>query len=654
MWNEIRYIAAEYPWLYAAWGAVLLYWIGALGLLLYRLKRSRGAPPLREWPRRLTATLQEVLIQRSIWRSWRAGLMHLGLSVGGVLILIAFVWTHLVAPRGEEWQGTGTAHLLNDVGTVMVLAGLLLAAWRRYVRREVPASAADTALWALLLGTVLVSLVSNGLVVAIADPTWRRDALVSDAVGRLLACFSETTLRMVYGATWSVLHAAVLGIAVLLPLGKWRHALLAPVSHLTRTLTPLGRWSPLDVDGDGPYGAVHAQDLTAKQALDVQACTRCGRCTDVCPAMEAGRRLDPLRILQTLESTHNGSVLAEAVGEEALWDCTTCMACTEVCPVGISPLAHIVDMRRERVLEAAAFPSSLQTLFRGLERRGNPWNLSPDAMALGSEDLGLRVLGEGESCDVLLWVGCMGRFDPAVARTTRHLADILRSAGVDVAMLGSAEGCCGDAARRAGNEYLWRELARKTLNTLNKRSFRVIVSVCPHCVNTLANEYGDLGGQVKAVHATTYLADLLRENRLAFADRMAPEDGCMLTYHDPCYLGRGNGDYNSARELLAALPGVTLVELERHGRDARCCGGGGGHMWMDEPDKPDLTAPRVQEIEAAGAATCATACPYCTRMLGDGMAQRGSNVQIVDVVDLVAEALESAASIEVIHTEKGA
>jgi len=647
MGSEIRYIVTQYPWLCATWGAVVIYWLCAFVLLLRRLKRSRPAVHAEGWIGRLPATILEVVIQRSIWRSWRAGLMHLSLFMGATLILIAFVLTHFVTPRGQVWQDSGPAHLLNDIGTLMVLLGLALAAWRRHVRRETPSSATDLALWALLLVAALTSLASTGLIVAIVEPSWRRVAFLSNAIGRALSGIPQPTLRMIYGFAWSVLHADLLGLAILAPLSKWRHILLAPLSHLTRQTMPLARWAPLDLDGDGPYGAVHAQDLTGKQSLDILACTRCGRCSEACPAVEAGRSLDPLAMIEALAQAPGERVLSEQVGTDAVWDCTTCMACTEVCPVGISPLSVIVDLRRERVLEAASFPASLQGMFRGLERRGNPWNLPPQPTALDQEGLGLRVLREGESCDVLLWIGCMGRYDHHAAKTVQRFADILRLVGVDVATLGDAQICCGDPARRAGNEYLWRQLARKTLNTLNKRSFGSIVGLCPHCINTLANEYGDLGAHLNAIHATTFLALLLKENRLprlASDQSFAPQT---VTYHDPCYLGRGNEEYEAARTLLAALPGVALQELARHGREARCCGAGGAQMWIDDAGKPELGQASAIEIESAldsaGVSMCVTACPYCTRMLADQLARHGAKTEIVDLVDLVADRLEATA-----------
>jgi Fe-S oxidoreductase len=297
----------------------------------------------------------------------------------------------------------------------------------------------------------------------------------------------------------------------------------------------------------------------------------------------------------------------------------------------------VVDLRRERILDAADVPATLSRLLRGLEQQGNPWGLARAERARWVASLGLPTLAEGESCEVLLWLGCMGSYDERARQTVLALVRLLRSAGVSVATLGAEEGCCGDPARRSGNEYLWHKLAEQNVATLGTRRFTRLVSLCPHCVNTLRNEYVELGLALPAVHATVYLDELLVAGRLRL--EAPPQEPLRLTYHDPCYLGRGNGFYAAPRRLLAALPHAQLVELRQHGRAALCCGGGGGQMWLGDEGLAHLEIPRAQEVLRSGSAVCATACPYCTAMLTNGLAEAQPPVAVRDVVELLADCL---------------
>jgi len=285
------------------------------------------------------------------------------------------------------------------------------------------------------------------------------------------------------------------------------------------------------------------------------------------------------------------------------------MACDAVCPLGISIRDLVVDLRRERVLDAGALPSGARGVMDGLARQGNPWGL-PAERALLPADLGQRTLEPGESCDILLWLGCMDRFDPTAQQAARALVELLHRAERDVATLAQPT-CCGDPARRLGNEYLWREQAETVIESLAAVRYQRLVTLCPHCLNALGREYADLGAEIHACHALALLDELLTAGQLTFG----PADG-PVSYHDPCYLGRGLGDYQSARRLIGAVPGVDLFELPESGPDALCCGAGGGQMWLEESG-PSLATPRAHQIDAASAGTCLTACPYCRTMLGD-------------------------------------
>ena len=637
LWAELRYGIDTYPLLYALWGIVALSWLYALARLMGYLAKRRPVRRADQALQRLGRMLVDSIGQLPIWRVRLAGLMHLGLFGGSALLLVAFVASHFLWPRGQPWQKATWVHTVNDLGMVLVLLGLIIAAWRRQVRRQLPAGGTEIALWGLLMAGNLLALLSYALLVATAQPEWRAQAWVSNALAGLLMPLGKGTLRAMYGWSWALLHGLVWAGALLTPWVKWRHILLTPLSLFSRRRAPLGRMDALSLEGEGPYGAQCPQDLTWKEAVDLVSCTRCGRCTRACPAHMAGRTLDPLALMEAVQPAGGKRPLAEQVGVGVLWDCTTCMACEDVCPVGISPLSLVMDLRRERVLDAARFPSPLQNVLRGLEQQGNSWNLPRLEREHWISSLGLPILAEGESCEVLLWLGCMGRYDQRARKTVGALVRLLRGAQVAVATLGRDEDCCGDPARRTGNEYLWRKLAERNGESLRARRFERLVSLCPHCINTMANEYGDLGLSLPAVHATTYLEELLDAGRLPL--RSAPAQTLRLTYHDPCYLGRGNGIYSPARKLISALPGVQLAELGQHGREALCCGGGGGQMWLGSEGQPHLEAARVQEVLRSGSAVCATACPYCATMLSDGLANLQADIAVCDVVELLADHL---------------
>lgn len=639
MLAELRYSIATYPILYGLWAAVLLAWlsIGLRGLGI--LRRAPRTGPRRYASRRLWRALGDSLVQRPIWRLRAAGAMHTALFWGSLLVVASSVGTHLVVPRGEPWRHSHAWHALGDGGLGLVIVGLVLAVWRRSARHQLPSALEDVLLWAWAALLVATTLFSNALLIDVANPPWARSAILSGAVARLLAWVPPTVQRTLYGWSWSLLHALLVGAALILPFSKWRHLVLAPMSLLARREMPLAVLEAVDLETDQAIGLATRRDLKADELVQMYACTRCGRCTRSCPANTAGGALDPMQLLEQLRGSmgdgHHPQGAATHLGDKALWECTTCMACDDACPVGISPMRLLVNIRRERVLEAASFPAPLRSLFDNLERHGNPWGLPNGERAAMAEAMGLPVLAPGGETDVLLWLGCMAAHDARGKQAVKALARLLEAGGVRAATLGKEEACCGDPLRRAGSEYLWRERAQANLRVLGARRFGQLVSLCPHCVNALGNEYAELGGPIAATHATQFVSSLLRSGRLALATPSG--EPRRVTFHDPCYLGRGAGQYQAARELLAAIPGVQFVEMPRHGRDALCCGGGGGRMWLDSPQEERLSAQRADEA-ARTAPVCTTACPFCATMLASDPRAIAAGLQVSDVVQLLAAA----------------
>lgn len=403
-------------------------------------------------------------------------------------------------------------------------------------------------------------------------------------------------------------------------------------------------------------GMNRIEQLTWKQGLDLYTCTECGRCYDICPTYVTGKPLtlkwvnDDLRhhleeesdtILRTGASSGSKQLVGDVIKPETLWACTTCRACEEVCPVSIEHVPRIIAMRQAQTLMHEAQPEEINATFKGLERNGNPWGLGYDKRADWAQGLDIPILTTppDEPVEVLMWVGCMGSFDKRNQKIARATATLLKQAGVRFAILGSAEKCTGDLARRAGNEMLYQMLARENVETLNGVGVKKIVTNCPHCLNSLKNEYPQLDGTYEVYHHTQFIAQLAKEGRL----RLDPAILGKVTFHDPCYLGRYNNEYDAPRTLLGQVLHEPPVEMRRSRNESFCCGAGGARMWMEEKIGTRVNEERVRQALETGASTIATGCPFCMTMIDDGVRAKGldEKVQVLDVAELVLKAVES-------------
>nr|NIR40166.1 (Fe-S)-binding protein [Actinomycetota bacterium]NIY13023.1 4Fe-4S dicluster domain-containing protein [Gemmatimonadota bacterium]NIS35002.1 (Fe-S)-binding protein [Actinomycetota bacterium]NIT99112.1 (Fe-S)-binding protein [Actinomycetota bacterium]NIU22721.1 (Fe-S)-binding protein [Actinomycetota bacterium] len=446
-----------------------------------------------------------------------------------------------------------------------------------------------------------------------------------------------------------------------------RHIATSPANlFLSEKDRPKGAMRPvpnlMEAEDIEVIGASVVAEFTWKQLFDTDACTICGRCTSVCPANITGKPLDPREIVlktgevmaatgvppvSTPVSLADGVVIEservlDRVRPEELWSCTTCRACDEACPVDIEILDKILEMRRYLSLMESNFPSELGKAYVSMENQANPWGMSRQSRAAWRDrlDFDVKVLGEDgvDSAEYLWFVGCAGSFDDRNHGVTLALARLLHEAGIDFAILGPRETCNGDPARRSGNEYVWQQLALQNIETFDDLGVKKVITQCPHCFNTLANEYPQLGGDYEVVHHAELLAELLAQGRLEAPD---PGDGRTITYHDPCYLGRHNDVYVAPRSV-AASAGTELVEMPRHGNKGLCCGAGGARFWMEEHTGKKVNLERAEEAVATGATDIAVACPFCHIMIDDGVKELGrDDVRVRDLAQLLAERYEA-------------
>jgi Fe-S oxidoreductase len=468
--------------------------------------------------------------------------------------------------------------------------------------------------------------------------------------------------------------AVVMGFLVLVLYSKHMHIFTAPLNaslkRHPKALGALGTTPDLEKlmeDENAVLGAGQVDHFHKQQLLQTLACTECGRCQDKCPAWNTGKPLNPKLVITNIRdqmfAEANRLIGARNVGEDSeqqadepkalvpdvidpdvLWSCTTCGACVEECPVDIEHVDAIVDMRRYQVLMESSFPSEAGVMLRNIENNGNPWGMSANARLEWTEgvDFDIPVVTDHIPDDIewLYWVGCAGALDDRAKRSTQAIARVFHAAGIKFAILGPQESCTGDPARRIGNEYLWQEIAKANIETLQGANVKKIVASCPHCFNTIGNEYPALGGNFEVVHHSQLLGRLVSEGKLSPQDPVVAK----LTYHDPCYLGRHNDVMDEPRTVLDAIPGVQRVEMHRHGRRGFCCGAGGARMWMEERIGKRVNVERTDEALGTGAELIATSCPYCLIMLDDAVNQRRSEgkangVKVIDIAQVLADSI---------------
>jgi Fe-S oxidoreductase len=631
---------------------------------------------------KLKEQLVVVLGQRKLLQWTVPGVMHFLIFWGFIVLFTTIIEAfgaiyqegfHL--PLIGRWGPLG---LLQDIFVVGVLAGVATAfAIRRIQRpgrfRGSHTREAEYILWAIA-GIMVTILLVRGAEISLDrfpyDPRWTP---VSNAIAQLLHPFSEG-VRQAIDTIFLWWHSLIiLAFLVYITYSKHLHIVTSAFNVLFTSERPKGALKPMHLDleemsEEDTFGARVVTDLSWKQLLDGMTCTECGRCQSHCPAWHTGKPLSPKLLIMDVrdalfesgpallagtkrgDEAYKAAVEAlpplnpEVVEDEVIWDCTTCGACVQACPVNIEHIDAIVDMRRNLVMTESRFPREMQSALQNMETTGNPWGQPPDsrldwAKGTSKQDpLEVPLITEKPNAEVLLWVGCAGAFDDRNKKVTYDFARLLQIAGVNFAVLGPEESCTGDPARRMGAEYIYQMLAEQNVAALNSHSVKTIVTACPHCFNTIFNEYPQFGGVFDVVHHTEYLARLVKEGRLTPAQQVAGT----ITYHDPCYNARHNDVWRGARDIIDAMPGTAYKELHRHGHSTFCCGAGGGRMWMEERMGKKMNIERTDEALASASDTLAVGCPFCHIMLADGITERHADEEMAvrDVAQLLLKSID--------------
>ena len=624
------------------------------------LRRVIGAIPLVFGQRKV---LQGVSVRRD-----RAGLAHFFIFWG----FLSFLTSYLMFIFGDSVWRPFSSKVLADAGVrvfvfyldilaITFFAVLIWAALRRWVARphrlmfDLTQRKESAIILLLIAALMALTLLTEAFYVASGRDGPHGSAPIGSGLGLLFeaAGVNQGAANGLQGLFWWAHLGVILGFSLYIPLSKHMHIIATPLNFLTRSLEPRGVIStPKDLETADSFGAARVQEFTWKELLDGYACAVCGRCTDVCPAHISGKTLSPMHIVENLkehlleagpslvrgqDQQESKPLIGPWIQQEALWDCLTCGACVQECPVGVEHIDTIVDMRRHLVMERAEMPETAVSALLSMEQRGHPWRGTSYTRTDWTEGLEIKTLAEHPDAEVLFWVGCTAALEKRSQSVARSMASVLKRAGVDFAVLGDEEGCTGDPARRMGNEYLYQTLARQNIETFDRYHVKKVVTICPHCFNTIKNEYPHLGGEYEVLHYSEFVSQLIQEGKIK---PLVPVEAT-VAYHDSCYLGRHNGVYDAPRQIAQAIPGLKLVEMERRRERGFCCGAGGGHMWIEESRGRRVNHIRTEQFLETGADTVGVSCPFCLQMFveGIGSSERKGGKQVRDLLEILDESL---------------
>ncbi len=667
-------------WNIPHWAEYASYLLGVLAGVVFaygvwrRVRIWMKGQPDSRWDRpceRLRGVLVDAFLQARLLSESLPGLMHLAIFVSMIFL---FIGTALATLDWDVWRPLTHTQFLRDdfylayelvldAAGIMLLAGLAVAAWRRYVVRPERLTTSVSRRWrrddayALLMLAFLAlsGFLIEGLRIAVTQPSWAAWSPVGGLVARAFTALGDPTDRTLHTIVWIAHALVVYGAIAIVPYTKLFHVVSGPLNIYFRQLGPVGALQPIkNIEQAETLGVGKIEDWTWKRLLDFDACTRCGRCQDACPAHATGKPLSPQNVILKLGAYLWQSPLAtgrtgdslramhgDVITADELWDCTTCAACLQACPVHIDQPGAIVELRRYLTMSEGTISRNLNTALTNMEQNGNPYGQARSQRASWAQGLGVNTMAEsGGKVDILYWVGCAASYDDRNKKVAQAFVRVMQAAHVNFAILGTEETCTGDAARRAGNEYLFQMLAQENIAAFARYGVKRIVTACPHCYSTLKNEYPQFGGAYEVLHHSQFIAGLLAQGKLTLAHNASA--GAMA-FHDPCYLGRINGVYQPARAVIAAASGQPAVELERRLANSFCCGAGGARNWMEENRGTRINQKRAAEVLASSASALAVACPFCMGMLEDGLKAKAAagarTMAVQDIAELVAQRL---------------
>lgn len=623
------------------------------------------------WERIKTLINESIVQKRIVSKDYYAGMMHLFFFWGFVVLFIVgglmdAVEEHLFKEILHKSFLHGSIYLwhslLLDIFGALAIVGVLMAIFRRYVLKpdKLDNKMEDAYILILMLIILVTGFYLEGARMAVTEikqhPDWAIWSPVGLAIGKLLIPLGENTLLISHKIIWWFHMFVAFLLIGYIPYSKLVHVIFYPTNQFLRKLEPLGAITPIpNLEEAETFGVSKIEEFNFKQIFDLDSCVRCGRCQEYCPAYITEKPLSPKNVIQDIkghwvivgpeilknnkqeketEEKPRANLIGDIVKEDALWSCTTCGQCEEECPAFVGHIQRIIDMRRNLTLMESKFPQEVNLVFRNMENNFNPWGVGYTLRADWIEGQNVKQLKEGEEVELLYWVGCAGSFDDRNKKVATSFATILNKAGIDFATLGTKEKCCGESARRIGNEYLYQILAKENIEILNSAKFKRIVTTCPHCYNTLKNEYSQFGGNYQVVHYLELLQELLRGGKLKLNKNLNSK----FTYHDSCYLGRHNKIYSQPREILSRLGGK-FQELNRNKERSFCCGAGGGRMWMEERIGKRINQTRIEQVQGTGVEFVVSSCPFCLTMLSDGIKEKQleEKLKSYDLLELVAQ-----------------
>lgn len=605
--------------------------------------------------------------------------MHFLIFIGGIILLVGTgldVIDHYVYHfiYGNMYLGLGFA---LDVGGIFMLVGVILAVIRRYIMKPQRLNTVlDNGVVLILIFVVvftgyfiegfrMLAATPEGLAqpVFYSHPEWAQWSFGGYWIAGFFAGLPDAVRINTYLGLWWFHTALALGAIyyVCYSFDNLTHIIVSPINAFFRSSRPKGALAPINIEEAETFGVAKIEDFTWKQLLDLDACTNCGRCQDRCPAWLTSKPLSPRKVIQDLKAhmlerrsdllaskktapspapTDGGTVKAvagEVILEDELWACTTCRACQEICPVYVEHIDKIIDMRRNLVLEKATMPETGEAALRCIEARGHSCRGTTLTRVDWTSGLDIKLMSDDSNVDFIYYVGCASSLEERSTKIAIAVGKILKAAGARFAILGTEETCCGEPARRLGNEYLFQMQAMKNIETFKQYNVKKVVTSCPHCFNTLKNEYPQFGGEFEVIHHTQFIADLMKQGKI----QPALMGDSRLTYHDSCYLGRHNNIYDSPREVLEGISPAKLLEMERTKRNGFCCGGGGGRYWMEERIGKRISEERLEDAINLKAEILASACPYCLQMFEDAIKAKGveESLKVQDIAEILAAQL---------------